>query len=290
MKFTKYEDKYDYRREGIPYNLKRKIVKCGGFSLVEIEIFDGKKVEWFITEEAESLGNFTFTSTTPIFDNLRFANGQDKARIIFKDDMMGRLVVRGKLNKKEVLCEVNSSGGILNPDYFSIYPINGNNVEMFYENKKQGILRIDYNRDGLERSIYFDCKRFEPCCSEIDILYANNCFIKTYVVNDRIRVIIGELDLSSKTIKSMAYDPIKEEFFELPFVSKPFHYDMIDDTLMMQMLGEDKDLGLNKNYYKGINKSNLSNITMGFGYDFDKANEAIFERLKEYNQGKVYKK
>lgn len=251
--------KYELRKNKIPYYYEDVITNNPGMSLNMFEIFDGKKVYWGIKEEFISISDEKYCASTPLFENITDEKGYDQERIIYLKDY--KLIIHGKLNNSEILGRINICA-MLDKEFFEYKDFGGNGIRISDEENKK--VRILFKKDGFDKQIYFDCEKFELYGNSFDNIYVNSFFVKSYVVDNKIKVFLGKLDVRNSTIYPMGYDIVNERYFDFPLDKDGF----IDENMMINLLNNDiSNRGLNIELYKNIKKDSL--ILMLFALDVD---------------------
>lgn len=242
-------DKYYLRENKIPYyyeyDLERKPV-----SLKMFEIFDGNEVKWGIREDYITIHDYKYCRMTPLFQNMTDEElGNDKERFIYLGD--NKVIIHAKLNNSEVLCKLNNEDTSFEKPILDIEDFGGDNVEI--QELHEAAL-VKYHEDDIPKCVYFDYKNFAPCSNEFNIIYNENFFIKSYIINGKVRMFLGKLSYPIGVVRSLAYDINKGEFINFPLTSD----ELIDEEKMMEYFKKDKpNMGFSPNIFKDLNKVNL---------------------------------
>lgn len=281
------KDKYILREKKIPYYQDEVLTRnhgaangvMPGVSLKVYEVFDGKDVKWGVREEYISIFDDRTCKSTPLFENMIDEYGYDKNRVIYLED--SKFLLHGKLNGSEVLAKINSNM-VPNSNFVSIENFGGEDVRIREENDDKAF--ICYKENGFKKCMYFDLKEFRPCSSIFDAIYADNCFLKSYVINGEIRAFVGKIHSKEHTVKSYGFDINRKEYFLFPLDENG----LIDEEEMLISLYEDVDdvKGFNKEYYKNLDKRNLITLLLGLEIDGFK----VVYDLQEKNMANVKRK
>ncbi len=239
-----------------------------------------------------------YAATTPLFDNITDKFGKDEPRIIYQDPKKC-IIVRGKLNGSVVLCLINGSDR-----FYDLYDLKTENVKMGLYDDLPKTLKIsykepgpDYKEAGLKRKLLFDLNEFEPRTNELDEIYDDGYFLKSYLVNGKIRAFYGLLDFEGKTVKPYAYDVSKKEIIELPTKKERVFnlYTLIDDEKMMEYLQkEDSDqlnnsnIGLDFYTYLYADISFAGSVLAHVGFNRNEIFEEM-KKLEAINNGEAIK-
>ena len=282
-------EKYEYRKNKIPYRYEVTVARELGMSLKIYEFFDGENVKWCMGMDAETMSNGKTFNCTPLFDNIAIDEDNDKLRVFYRNESYGNFVLVGKLNGNEVLCEV-LPGVMSNDKSFSkLYKFDGENVVVspLTDDKPYQFVRVDYTKNGEQKIVLFDCKEFEPCINEVDRIYRSYAFLKSYIVNGKVRTFVGEIDRETKKLKPYGYDINKDEFIEFPTTSQRVfsHYDVIDDEEMMHQLEMEKgDIGFDIWVYRETDKDFIGSVFKLVGKEFDEREKVLDELSKRNNE------
>ena len=280
MKFINTNDKYEYRESKLPYRFERTIDRFGGDSLKEYEFFDGENVKWCWALDYISITSFKYTNTTPLFENVLLDDGKDRRRVLHKDTEGYGWVLRGRMNGSDVLCHIqNVADAQINKWFCNIENFGGKNVSISMLSEDETKVRVDYVREGINRIIIFDCSRFQACTNEVDEFYNNDLFLKSYKINGKIRIILGQIDSETREVQPISYDVSRGEFRQLIIDD----YGMIDDERMIEALkNESLKFGTDIKTYKKFDKSYLPSFlkTIGIGHE----PSYVINKIKEYNE------
>lgn len=251
--------KYELRKRKVPYYYEDVITRNPGVSLKMFEIFNGEEVRWGIREEYISITDKKYCASTPLFENVVDEKGFDRERIIYLKD--SNFVIHGKLNNSEILGRIDSSA-MLEQRFFGYQDFGGNDIKISDEENKK--VRIMFKNNGYDRQFYFDCEKFTKYGNVFDIIYVNSFFIKSYEIDNKVKVFLGKLNTTNGMIYPVGYDIVNEKYFDFPLDKEGF----INEYEMVTMLSRDKsNRGLNIDFYKGLNKDSL--ILMLFALDVE---------------------
>ena len=70
-------EKYEYRKNKIPYRYEVTVARELGMSLKIYEFFDGENVKWCMGMDAETMTNYKTFNCTPLFDNIAIDENND---------------------------------------------------------------------------------------------------------------------------------------------------------------------------------------------------------------------
>ena len=272
----KREDRYILRKEGIPYyydeiisrtpNIKNGVMP--GVSAKIYEIFDGKEVKWGVREEYISIFDYRVCRSTPLFENMVDENGKDKERVIYLGD--SKFVFHGKLNNSEVLCRFSDNE---DNQFVEIETFGGKDVKITpYMN---GTALIETHDDVLPKCYFFDTNKFVRCSNIMDVLYKNNCFLKSYQYGDKVRVIMGRLTYSPIMVRQFGCDVNKDDVILMPLDE----YGLLDENEMINYLNKEKKvIGISIDAYKKAISNDFSTTMFNLNvYEF-----GIMTRMNKY--------
>ena len=268
------ETKYRLRDYNIPYYFEETLSRNPNV-LVMYEMYDGKDVKWGVREDKNGICDKKYCRSTPIFDNLvddRY--GLDQERIIYLKD--NRFVIHGKLNNSEVLCKI-SENRYLDKHLVKIEDFGGKDVVIRKENDEKVI--VYYKKDGLDKRVFFDCEEFRIYSNEFDVTYVDSCFLKSYLINDKIRLLAGKLNTKTGVVKPYGYDINNNEFITFPLDENG----LINELEMISFLNEDKVIGFDKEEYINMPKYNLILLLQSLKIDGFK----VLNELSDQNKSKI---
>ena len=241
------ENKYLFREKGVSYFYEKEINE----QYKMFEIFDGKEVKWGVKEENTKIPQEQQCRMTPLFQNMTDEYGQDKERVITLKD--NRIILHGKLNDSEVLCRFTNDSSIDSP-LVEINDFGGKDVTM---TMYHGNALIKYFDGNLPRCYFFDYEKFAPCSNVFDGVYEKGFFIKSFIVNGRLRMFLGKLTYCPVEVKMPTYDINRQEY-----VLFPVNQDgTINEEKMNDYFKKDsKYIGFDKDIYNYLNRDDLGSI------------------------------
>ena len=256
------DTKYELRKNCTPYYFENDIKKINDVILKEFEIFDGKEVKWGIREDYINNSYKKYYNTTFLFDNIKDRYNCDKKRILYCGD--DTCVFHGKISNKEVLGKINIHP-LYNRDFLVLNYFGSESVKIVENDDNTAFVKFQDN--GLEKCLYFNYKDFRPCSNIFDLVYANNYFIKSYQINDKIYVYLGKVNIHNGFIKPYGYDINKREIIYFPINDNG----LIDEKKMISNIQKsDLSIGFDFCFYKELFKINLiillNNLNID-GYD-----------------------
>ena len=252
------EEKYRLRNNKTPYYFEKNIDNNHGLILKEFEVFDGNTVKWGLREFYDAFKNYNYYNTTPFFDNMIDEYGMDKKRILYNKN--SKIVFKAKLNNHEVLGKINEPSIIKN-DFVTIEYFGKEDVKISELDESKAFIK--YKKDDLSKCILFDYESFSPCSNEFDAIYVDNSFLKSYLINDKIRVFVGKINPDSSVVKPQGYDVNMGKFITYPIDDDG----KIIEEEMINYLENSSDLGIDKEYYKKLNKLNLISLLLKLKID-----------------------
>ncbi len=257
------EDRYMLREKGIPYSYDEPVtetpdVRTGvmpGVSLRMYEIFDGKEVKWGIREDYISIYFDRVCKSTPLFENMTDEFGKDKERIIYLGN--SKFLYHGMINGSEVLCKINDS--LTDDDFYTIENFTGKGVKFTEKDKNTALVKFIDN--GLNKYMYFKYREFRPCSNVFDYVDDKNFFIKSYVVDNKLRVFMGKINDDGTEVKPYGYDMNRREYINFPLDEDG----LIDEDEMYDYVKTDAHLyGENISNYRYI-QDNITSFLMDLG-------------------------
>ena len=251
------ETKYELRSSSIPYYLENDI-SSDNTILKEFEIFDGETVKWGIRGYFIPIKKSKYCNCTPLFDNMTKENGEDKERIICKNK--NTYVFHAKINNSEILGEISDSP-LATPNFLKIEDFGGDSVKINLIDDRIAFVR--FKKNSISKCVFFDLKEFRPCSNIFDTIYVDNNFIKSYIINDKVRVVIGRVNYTNGVVKPYGYDINTGEFFEFPITK----CGMINERDMIHYLKENPSIGFDKKNYQSLYKLNLITLLLNLGID-----------------------
>ena len=273
------EDRYLLREQKIPYYFDDIIVRTKGNTkstypgvyIKMYEIFDGEIVRWGVREEYNSVFDDRVCKSTPLFENIVDESGKDKERIIYLGD--SKFIFHGKINGSEVLCKLNDD--VMSEDFYKIEDFPGENVTI--EEIDKDTVLAKFKLDGLNRCMYFKYRDFRPCSNVFDFVDASHYFLKTYVLNGKVRRFLGQINEDGTMVKPYGYDIDKKEYFLFPRTED----NLIDDELMMDYITKYNVDSLNYDFYVTMGCVDTFLMSLGTFCIVEKIN------LDELNNGNV---
>lgn len=266
------ENKYMLREKGIPYYYEYDLTRNPGVYLKEFEIFDGKEVKWGVREDYIKITDGKYCRMTPLFQNMTDENGKDIERFIYLEDY--KFLIHGKLNDSEVLCKLNDNSS-LDTNLVDIMDFGGKDVKITVY--KDGTAQVRYKENDLPRCIFFNYKDFSLCSNVFDGVYDKGYFLKSYIINDHLRMFLGKLSYSPITVKEMGYDINKQEFISFPLNDNG----LIDENEMMNyFLKDGKIRQFDKDIYQKTERNDLAWVL----YDLHVHAYDVVTRLDKYNE------
>ena len=233
------KDRYMMREKGLPYYLEDVIIRTP-VGLTMFEFFDGKEVKWGVREEFINIFDDRLCLSTPQFENMTDTDGKDLERVIYLGD--GKLVFHGKLNGSEVFFRVNEAC-VSENDFYQMEDYGGKNAVTLKANKEFALMK--YEKDGLEKLVFFNIKDFKKYSNEFDFISKENYFLKSYVYkrpewgypSKVYRLFMGFIDENGTLVKQYGYDFDKKEIIKFPLTEDG----LIDDEKMQKYVENQKD-------------------------------------------------
>ena len=89
--------------------------------------------------------------------------------------------------------------------------------------------------------------------NQFDATYVNSGFLKSFIVNNKVRLFVGNYDYQSGVVKKIGYDVSKNGYIEFPLTDDGF----LDEIGILNMMRYDGNIGIDIDYYYKLNKDNL---------------------------------
>lgn len=141
--------------------------------------------------------------------------------------------------------------------------LGGYHVDMDENNGSQ---IVKYEIDGEYKCFCFNMGEYKRISNIFDNIYGKRqYFLKSYLINGKIRAFTGEIDYKNNEIYPIAFDLNKQKYTRL-ILDKD---GLIDENEMVSFLESETDVeGFNPELYKKIDKCNILNVLYEAKVDF----------------------
>ena len=134
---------------------------------------------------------------------------------------------------------------------------------------------IKYHDKDLPKCFFCDYKTFTRCSNIMDVLYKNNCFLKSFRYGDKVRVIMGRLYYCPIMVRQFGCDVNKNDVILMPLDESG----LLDENEMINNFRKDKkDIGISLEKYKNAIDEDFSSTLFNLNvYEF-----GIMTRMNKY--------
>lgn len=138
-----------------------------------------------------------------------------------------------------------------------------------------GTSLIKYHDGSLPKCFFYDFKKNIICSNIMDVLYKNNCFLKSFQYKDRVRVFMGRLTYCPVMVRQFGCDVNKDDVILMPLNE----YGLLDENKVMEDLKkEKKDISISVDKYRKAITDDFSNTMFNLNvYEF-----GIMTRMNKY--------
>ncbi len=132
-----------------------------------------------------------------------------------------------------------------------IINLGGSYVDM---DELYGSAVVKYEMDGTNKFYYFDIGNYKRTSNIFDGIYGGQNFLKSYLINGKVRVFVGKLDYKTHKVLPICFDINKQKYSRFIINKDGF----IDETEMVKLLEKETIVkGFEQEFYNEVGKGNL---------------------------------
>ncbi len=134
---------------------------------------------------------------------------------------------------------------------------------------------VKYYDKYLPKCFFFDYQTLNRCSNIMDVLYKNNCFLKSFPYGDKVRVVMGRITYCPINVRQFGCDVNKDDVILMPLDEDG----LLDENEMINNFRKDKkELGISIERYKKSITDDFSTTLFNLNvYEF-----GIMTRMDKY--------